>query len=207
MSTELDHIVFVHGWGCGPDFWDDMAALFPQARISRVNLGFCGGVETELSDGPAVYITHSLGTMWALKHASARMRALIAINGFGCFKPFSTDEVLYSMAEGVRTRPAQQMKAFLRSADIRSYVDADAWNVPALEQGLENLSSWDERTILKDLSCPVLSLAGERDRICDVDVMREAWCGYDLRVCEDAGHGLPQSHPQWCAQHVQEFLS
>lgn len=72
------HYVFVHGWGTDPDFWERLRPHFPEKQSHFLNLGFIGPdkrIENHKapSDSKRVYITHSLGTLWALKNTRAHM--------------------------------------------------------------------------------------------------------------------------------------
>lgn len=202
------HLVFVHGWGLGPAFWDDLSALFPNSLKSFIDLGFTGSVPScVLPSEPATYITHSLGTLWALKNAAPRMEALIAINGFAYFAPFTPKSALLQMKKNLRQNPEQQMKEFCQAADIQRKTDpASAFNIPRLQEGLDHLINQDERQTLQTLDSRILSLAGARDNILPLEVMKQEWAGYNLKIHEEAGHALPQSHPQWCAEQIEAFL-
>ncbi len=197
--------VFVHGWGMDPGFWDGLIDCLPEIETHKVDLGFVGAsnMPSYDSSGSAIYITHSLGTMWALQNHFPHIDALISMNGFGCFKSFSDARVLKTMKMRLQRDPQAQMKEFWTNCDLPSN---DHLNVPNLQEGLEWLDSWDLREELAALTCPVLSLAGDNDPILPIDAMKEAWAAFDLRVCEGGRHALPISHAQWCAEHVQEFI-
>ena len=199
-------IIFVHGWGMGPAFWDGLRARLPEVKATAVDLGFIG--ERQSSDATAecnsvIYITNSLGTMWAWKNHSHDMRGLIVINGFSCFQHFAEERTLQVMKTRLQKNPEKQMRDFWETSGLPP---SDDLNVQRLKEGLEWLASWDVKETLNSLTCPVLSLAGANDPILPIELMKEEWAGYDMRICEGEGHGLPLSHPDWCANHIKDFI-
>lgn len=199
------NLIFVHGWGCIPDFWDDLARELSASHEQRINLRFLdeGDIEAATHDLPAIYITHSLGTMWALKHRLEDISALISINGFACFKDLSDERTLKSMKINLKRNAPQQMAAFWRQAGLPQ---SNSLNIPRLKEGLEWLMTWDYCQELNALTCPILSLIGEEDKIAPFDPMQQHWYGYDIKTCTDGGHALPATHTQWCAKHIRTFI-
>ncbi len=199
-------IIFVHGWGMGPAFWGGIRAGLPEIQATTIDLEFIGTKQASTAATarePAIYITHSLGTMWALKNHHHDMKALISINGFSCFQNFADERTLQTMKARLKRAPEKQMDLFWKSSDLPACGDL---NVQKLEDGLEWLSSWDVKKELRNLTCPVMSLAGSNDSILPLDLMKEEWTGFDLRVHEDAGHALPLSNPDWCVNHIKDFI-
>lgn len=201
-------VVLVHGWGCGPDFWAGMSGFFPQNSVFCVDLGFVGreGFDHEKTEFPAVYITHSLGTLWALKYRRESMAALIAINGFPWFRPFASLRTLDTMKRRLIRDPAAQMHEFYAMCGIGGAPPASALDAGKLEEGLDWLGAWDEREILSSLNVPVLCLAGDSDPLLPLEEMKKLWHGFPLCVKEGGGHALPQTHCEWCARTIQGFL-
>ena len=199
-------IVFVHGWGMAPDFWNALIKQLPEIKTQTIDLGFVGTSQTPQKqiDHPAIYVTHSLGTMWALKHHHADMKALIAINGFACFQSFTDAKTLRAMKARIKREPQSQMNDFW---DMCNLPKSDDINPAKLAEGLEWLSSWDAGDALKTLECPVLSLAGSNDPILSMPQMKQEWGGYDLRICEGAGHALPITDTQWCVEQIKAFVN
>ncbi len=193
--------VFVHGWGTAPNFWDGVIAALPNCDAYRVNLGFINDASDVVGGdpAPAIYVTHSLGTMWALRHRSRDMAGLVAINGFADFRPFTNARVLRAMALRLNKAPKAQMRDFWQAAELP---ESDVLNIAKLSEGLEWLSTWDLRDRLRMLDCPVMALGGERDAILPINIMRREWDGFDPSLQEDGGHALPLTHPQWCADHI-----
>ncbi len=131
-------IVFVHGWGLGPDFWDEMTPLFPEYECAFVDFGFVGKEDLSAA-GPAVYVTHSLGTLWALKNCSEHMSALVAINGFGSFRRFATKENLAELKESLLKDPAAHMKGFWESIGVNILHNA----IPVEDDAINAVSTVD----------------------------------------------------------------
>ena len=103
-----------------------------------LNLGYRGAKLERSPYERAVYVTHSLGTMWALRHHARHMDALIVINGFHSFKDFTDPRILRAMKTRLQKNPDEQMKDFFERADIEAdYKNLDTKN---LKQGLEYLS-------------------------------------------------------------------
>lgn len=202
MSSQF---VFVHGWGMSPNFWDPLIGCLPEAEMYKVDLGFIGEQQSLSGDAAedAVYVTHSLGTVWALKNRPANIKALVAINGFGCFKNFADERVLRAMKTRLKKYPKAQMRDFWEMSDLPA---SDNLNVERLKEGLEWLASWDFVQMLTTLKCPVLALAGCEDPILPMTEMKKEWDGFDLHLREGGSHALPVSDPQWCANHIKEFL-
>ena len=201
MSSQF---VFVHGWGTAPGFWDDLIGHLPHIKARCVDLGFVGGQQEFLNDisEPSIYVTHSLGTMWALKHRHGDMKALIAINGFPCFKNFADERALRAMKLRLVREPEAQMKDFWEMCGLPFRGDL---NIEYLKEGLAWLSSWDMSAELKALQCPVLSLAGGADPLLPVEIMKKTWPDFDLHISENGGHALPLTDTKWCAERIEAF--
>ena len=108
------------------------------------------------------------------------------------------------MKLGLSKNPKAQMRSFYKMADM-AYEDKD-WNVARMSEGLDWLGSWDMSQELNKLSCPVLSLIGAKDRIVPLEAAQQQWQGRELKVCEDGAHNLPQTHTQWCASYIEDFI-
>ncbi len=207
-------IVFVHGWGENSCIWEGLTQHLPEYNHHFIDLGFIGkknDSSLKTSD-PAIFVTHSLGSLWVLKHIPPeKISALAAINGFGRFTDFVSNETLEIMAKSLQRNMFLQMKAFWKNCNfpenMRQLYEANL-NKSALSQGLSWLGSWDEYIKLQDLktkNIPVLSLGGQEDLILPPDIMHKHWSdlGYDVVMNEQAGHALPLTHPQWCAGQIK----
>jgi pimeloyl-[acyl-carrier protein] methyl ester esterase len=82
-------------------------------------------------------------------------------------------------------------------------------NADALRAGLELLRTTDLRDRLGKITCPVLLLAGERDKLVPVSAMRaagELFHAAQLQVIDGAGHAPFIAQPGQVARQVTEFL-
>ncbi len=191
--------------------WNELSQHIPTADKTFIDLGFTGTKpQTHIpSYKPAIYITHSLGTLWALKHQHASMDALIAINGFSSFKSFSDERTLQMMQKRLKTTPIRQMKAFWKTCSIPQNIQNTldpTLNIDRLHTGLDWLADWDETARLQTLSVPILALAGQKDLVLPIDMMKKEWHANTLEIQSAAGHALPLSHPEWCEQKIKEFI-
>lgn len=197
-------LVLVHGWGCAPSFWDTLAPHFSETPQHRINLGFVGDAEMECPEG--VYITHSLGTMWALRHARGNIKALISINGFCTFRPFAPKKVLAAMQARLQDDPEGQMRDFWAACGLTHKPDLSSLNREKLARGLDWLAKWDETEALHSLSAPVLSVMAGDDRILPLEAMQKMWQDFTVCASEDGGHALPQTKAAGCAGAIKDFL-
>lgn len=201
--------IFVHGWGMNAQIWSQVAAGFPDDDIYCPELGFVGGIHAHDTCGKAVYVTHSLGTMWALKHHAPDMKALIVINGFTCFHPFTPERILRTMQKRLARNPAAQMHSFWDSCglpeEMQNNLDG-ALNTDRLQGGLEWLIDWDMADALQALAVPILSLSGRDDLVLPHEKMQVQWAGFDLQTHGQGGHILPLSHPDWCVDKIKGFM-
>ncbi len=199
--------VFVHGWGMPPSFWDSLIDCLPEIKAIKINLGFIGEERefSEQSFQPSIYITHSLGTVWALKNRYPAIKALISINGFGCFKNFICARTLLAMKARLKRNPVPQMGEFWEMCGIPGGND-HSLNLDKLQKGLEWLASWDAGKELKFLGHPVLSLAGREDLILPVDTMKQEWDSFEMHIRKGGGHALPLTDPEWCVEKIKDFL-
>ncbi len=193
-------IVFVHGWGLAPDFWEPLVARFPDADITYVDLGFHDPPNLAVPDDKALYITHSLGTLWALEHCADKMSALVTINGFTCFSDFTDPRILQAMQKGLARNPEIQMQQFFKAADLKA--STDNLNTTRLKEGLDWLAHKDMRHAL---TMPYLALLGAQDPIAPLKALQKQW--QNLIICENGGHALPQTHTDWCAKHITDWLN
>lgn len=185
--------------------WSALSTRLNYHECTALNLGYRGVPELTLPAAKAIYITHSLGTMWALENHAEHMAALITINGFHSFKSFADPRALRAMKTRLAKDPEQQMQEFFKEADIEaSPKGLDSQN---LMRGLDTLSEGDNTATLKSITCPVLALIGESDQIVPIEAAQKQWLGYDLKICEKGGHALPVTHTNWCAEQIEKFLS
>ena len=191
--------------------WDSIKISLPKEHVHTIDVGFVGDKKNVNipSDKPAIYITHSLGTLWALKHHISDMDALIAINGFPYFPSFVDTRTLQTMQKRLARNPSIQMKSFWTRCgmkeDLQNELD-QALNTDRLQDGLEWLINWDVREELSALSIPVLALGGDKDLILPLENMKQEWADFNSKIKDNGDHVLPLSAPKWCMSKIEEFL-
>ena len=199
MRTQF---TFIHGWGMDSGIWDKLAKYFPSEQSHFVDLWFIGAEHTP-PNNPSIYITHSLGTLWALKYHTPNINALIAINSFTNFTNFVDERILLTMQKQLRRNPQALMNEFWQNIGLENPLDQNL-NIDKLREGLDWLINWNEKA---ELNAPILSLAGKQDSLLPITQTKKEWAGTNLEVKEDGGHILPLSHPEWCADKIKGFLS
>ena len=195
-------IVFVHGWGGDALYWRSLAAHFQSDECAFIELGFTGR-EQKISApfDQALYITHSLGTMWALENHAAHMMGLVAINGFACFSAFTEEKTLEAMRKGLKRNAKAQMKSFYRAACMPP---ASALDEERLAQGLDWLSQGDARTALQSIGAPAIALSAEDDKIVPLEATKSQFA--QVEVAKQGGHNLTQNKTPWCARAIKKFM-
>lgn len=201
-------LVFVHGWGFHAGVWERTAPRLAHYDPVFLDLGFVRNGPRAVGYFPenAVYVGHSFGVLWLLKHGPRRMRALVSVAGFDCFHAFADAHAIAAMQSGMERNPEAQLKAFWRSCGTGVFADPEATDIATLKAGLDWLARWDERDAHRALDCPVLALASEDDVVVPYQASREMWADADLRTCRTGGHGLPLTEPEWCAEQIESFL-
>jgi len=212
MSVEL---VFIHGWGFDANFWNPLAALLPQFRQSRADLGFFGAPAEDIKSktGTRVLIGHSLGFLHGLR-SQRDWDGWIAINGFlrfasstrnGCVVPQS----LRAMRVALQSDPAKARRDFYQLIGAQPAI-AGAPDLARLTAGLDELRDLDGNDILSSLDIPGLALAGRLDPLVPPAVSEELGQkaqGGGLAVHDEAGHLLPETEPSWCARLISQFVA
>ncbi len=212
------NLTFIHGWGMDNRVWGKLLTHFPEEKIRFINLCFTNNiipskVEGSLHslsvgrDDKAIYITHSLGTMWALKHHYHDMAGLITINGFTNFTDFIDKRILRSMQKHLKRNPNILMNEFWDNISLPSDLRSDNLNIDRLYEGLEWLINWDVEPELKALQVPILSLAGNKDPLLSNKMLEKQLLSTNININENGGHILPLTHPEWCANKIKEFIS
>ena len=210
----MKNLVFVHGWAFDANFWTPLqsrieAIYKDQISVTIADLGFLQDTQNIPFAQDAVYITHSLGTMWALKKRHESIKALIAINGFTQFSEFVGKNVLRAMKMRLNKTPHEQIGDFQKLCGLKNNIDITNINTPRLNEGLEWLEHWACSKELKALNVPVKVLAGEHDRICALSNMDKHWAeqGHNIELCPKGDHILPISQTQWCTEQIEAFLN
>ncbi len=200
------NFIFIHGWGMDSNVWGEMSEYFPKEQCHFVNLGFIGEEKITVPNNKNnIFITHSLGTMWALKYHADNMAGLVAINGFTNFKHFTPERTLLTMQKHLQRNHLRQMHDFWKMCDIDIYNNAENLNIDRLHEGLKWLINWDMGKEFSDLNIPTLSLIGDKDPLLPTVKMEKEWQKADIKIAENGGHILPLSHPKWCIDKIKDF--
>ncbi|GJM01732.1 MAG: hypothetical protein DHS20C08_02330 [Rhodomicrobium sp.] len=211
LDVELD-FVFIHGWGMDGQIFNRLSRSLKAEAPKTIELGFIKGGKTNWNypARPAIYITHSLGTLWLLREWRLRgvpsLGALISLNGFSCFTEFTDPRQLKLMQRGLAKNPAAQMSDFWRRAGGGFHRDAGGLNAERLSEGLTWLAEWDETKTLASLKCPVLALGSAMDAIVPVENFKATWQDHNTAIHETASHMLPLEAPEWCRDEILKFL-
>ena len=200
-------LLLVHGWGFDAGVWAPLRAALDGYETVAWDLGFFGGAaRPELPAGrDVVAVGHSFGVLWLLRHRPVAWRALVSVNGFGCFTQRE------DFPQGHAARPLQRMIAQLGAApgEVVAAFRARcgcAEAVPGvLEQdvlldGLRALAQWDERPAAVDLA-----LCGRADPLVPA-AMSEASFPAEVMRWHGGGHLLPLEDARWCAAQLRAFL-
>jgi len=194
-------LLLLHGWGFDASLWDGLAAAMPDWRLVRWDRGYFGEKAEPEVAGPFVAVGHSLGAM-LLADLLAHDVPLIAINGFD---RFSGDfGVPPRIVERMRTRFKEDPAAVV--TEFRDRCGAapppEAMDEERLSRDLALLAS---RHIASHPN-RILALHGEDDPILPASLRQTAFSGAERMSHPEAGHLLPVTHPQWCAQQIEAFL-
>lgn len=206
-------VVFIHGWGFHGGVWDALIPLLEDIGVEPVliDLGFLrGGPKGAAAiPGDALWIGHSFGVTWLLKHGTQPTRGLVSIAGFDCFHKHAPPEILPAMLEGLRRDPQAQMRQFWQICGLGDEGPGGALDTGTLRGGLQWLASWDTEAERCSLGAPILALASKDDPIVR-EPMTEAIWGEgeaDLRWRDSGGHMLPLTQAEWCAEQISDFIS
>jgi len=205
----MTNLVFVHGWGMGPDIWTPVIKHLPGHSPQRADLGFHGSKAIPLVNAPFV-ITHSLGLMWALTHLPRPWAGLIALNGFTRFSrqgdfPGIEPRLLARMKARLPEDTTGVVVEFLRRCGMND-PNIRGLDQEMLSQGLDWLKDWDLREQFSRLQCPVLAVAGTHDPIVTQGHTRASFTDIPLIMQQGAGHLLPLTHAEWVANRIQAAL-
>jgi len=210
MSLSL---LFCHGWGFDAGFWDPLAALLPEFAQVRDDAGYFGAPAAPRPQVPYCAVTHSLGTMRLLAAPPPGLAALIAIDGFDRFTAADAfPGVPRRLVERMIGAFAQVPDTVLADFRARCGTNAPFPSAAAscLEAGLVALRDEDRRAEAAALGVPILSLQGGRDAILPLALRETVFAGAGVvmrRTHPPAGHLLPISDPQWCAEAIRSFLA
>lgn len=219
-------LVFVHGWGCGPDIWEPVLKVLDLPSACVLDLGYFGASQSDTQQRldallhgpqPVLVVGHSLGFLWLLSRGDwPKGSRFLGINAFGRFaaeEDFSQGvppRMLARMQTGLQRDAAQVVNNFRARCGVGP-VTPDALCVPALQDGLTELMTLDARPVLARLAeepGAVKVLAGELDPIVSQDMTKTSFPpGVAIEWESEGGHMLPLTHPHVCAEAVRCMMS
>jgi len=213
-------LVFLHGWGFGPEIWSRWTEAFPNRPVALFDAGYFGPTQMTLPANPDGWfgVGHSLGFARLLA-LDVQWSGLIGLGAFLRFCPGSgrdsgtPAEVLDAMLTRLETDPADVLARFLRRCGLKgqpsSLPNPDGF--ARLHQDLLYLRDLDLGATPAQLGSapPVLLLHAADDRIAPVELAREAHGqlpGSRLHVFESGSHTLPLTRADECLALAGEFL-
>lgn len=203
---------FVHGWAFGASIWRPLAARLPELSATYADRGYFGGQDEPAPQEPAVWVTHSLGTLLTLKDMPHQCQALVAISGFDRFcagvdVAGVVPRVIDRMLGRFDDEPHQVVTTFREQCGWHERIGPIARE--SLRADLVSLREMDCRSQAAALAIPVLSLHGDNDPILPDALRRQSLHGipHAKHVQHPAaGHLLPFEDPDWCAAQISAFL-
>lgn len=208
-------VVFVHGWGYGPDLWKDIRERLVDEASEAVDLGFFAPPSMASGTKFRVAVGHSLGALWLLARAPFHFDRLVAINGF---PRFVADEAgptavpartLERMRKRFAESPAEVLADFrMRCGDTSS--PPATLRPEALAEGLGWLAGDDGRAKLAKRIDRTWALSATEDAIVPRAMTAEAFASLPedrMRWVEGGNHLLPLTHPAECAALIREALA
>lgn len=213
-------LVFLHGWGYGPETWDALARSLAPAPTALLNAGYFGPPLLSLPDGLPqdpegwVGVGHSLGFARLLE-MGLPVRGLVGIGGFlrFCRQPGKAAgtpaDTLDAMLSRLDAAPEDVLARFRRRCGHRgsSLDHLDAHGLARLRADLLRLRGLDLPAPGKRI--PTLLIHAQDDRIVPLDLAREALAllpNSRLELLPDGGHALPLTRSADCQRLIQEFL-
>lgn len=215
--------VFMHGWACGPEIWQPLQQMLGWREVITVDGGYFSDpsrvghtalpqVREQIGAQPILGIGHSLGFMQLVLAGPWPEGSLfIAINGFSRFASEADftcgvpSRILARMQAGLLRDAGQVVNNFRARCGLAAQ-EQKLFNIAALQAGLGTLEQGDIRPQLSIGTIPALGLAAEDDPIVPPDMTRAAFAGIEAIEWHDGGHMLPLTQPEFCAQHIQNFL-
>lgn len=219
-------LVFVHGWGCGPDIWEPVLEALDQPSACVLDLGYFGASQSDTQQRldavlrgpqPVLAVGHSLGFLWLLSRGGwPKGTRFLGINAFGRFaaeEGFSQGvplRMLTRMQTGLQRDAVQVVNNFRARCGVGP-VTPNALCVPALQDGLTELMTLDARPALARLAAvpgAVKVLAGELDPIVSPDMTQASFPpGVPVEWESEGGHMLPLTHLHVCAEAIRCMMS
>lgn len=209
-------LVFLHGWGYGPESWDGLATAFGKAPVVLLDAGYFGHRRMDVPENPGGWlgVGHSLGFARLLA-LDIPWRGLVGIGGFlrFCQKPGkdtgTPTDMLDAMLARLDAAPEEVLARFHKRCGHRiTPLPAPGKDgLARLRADLEHLRDLDQAAPSRPV--PTLLIQAQDDRIVPPDLAREALSrlpGARLELLDTGGHALPMTRAQDCQRLIQELL-
>lgn len=203
--------LFSHGWSFDAAIWDAVRARLPEARTAVIERGYLGATPSwpALPDG-YIAVGHSAGMLDLLQGRPVACAGLVAINGFARFShapdyPFGVPvRVLDRMLLRLAADPVATVTAFRNRCGSDGGF-AGLLRPDRLEQGLRALRDGDARAATALAGLRMLALAASHDPVVPQAMTVASFARHTIKWNDAAGHLLPATHPEWCADRLMEF--
>jgi len=204
-------LVFMHGWSFDASFWHPVCHALGQCDMTLLERGYSGARPfTTLPDQPFVLVTHSAGTLWALRHSLPQCRKIIAFNGFARFS--QADDFPQGLSIRVLTRMRTRLARTTNETVMQFRRQFTPFipcpphlDLPVLDEGLVELMEGDGRATAHSLGRSLMAIHGTDDELVS-GAMHEASFPDATRLIFEGGHLLPFTAPHQCAAIISNAL-
>ncbi|MCW4590060.1 alpha/beta hydrolase [Gluconacetobacter entanii] len=212
MSMTDMPLLFVHGWGFGPEIWAPIRRAASQRECLTLDFGyFSASPHMALPERPFMAVGHSLGALWLLSEMPEQCRGMVLLNGFARFAA-SED-----FPQGVPARLLTRMMRRLESAPdatVRDFRHQAGTDMPApgapqperLHEGLQMLLRLDARPLARSTDCPIYCVAGTGDAIAPPALTQASFPPGTTIDWQTGGHLLPLTHPDACLNVIDRMM-
>ncbi|WP_421780551.1 alpha/beta fold hydrolase [Kiloniella litopenaei] len=206
-------IVFVHGWGHGPDIWQSVVKLLgDDIAYDLVDLGFSGSENIPVGHYD-IAVGHSMGCMWLLSQSNITWEKLVFINGFSRFS--ASDDfpegvhprVMDRMLRKLLKSPVGVLQSFHQLCDPDSKTSYQGIKTPDLSKlvwGLTFLRDQDLRLNFPEESSYILA---DKDDQVVTEAMTVKLFESNSEWTEGKGHLLPLTDPVACSSVIKRAVS
>ncbi|WP_085904643.1 alpha/beta fold hydrolase [Kiloniella majae] len=206
-------VIFVHGWGYGPDIWQSVIKLLgSNITCDQVNLGFSGNERIPLGHYD-VAVGHSMGCQWLLSQDKITWEKSVFINGFSRFSACDDfpegvhPRVIERMLRKLTKAPADVLRSFHKLCDPQAITDYPVMETPDLSKltwGLNFLRDQDQRLNCAEKSSYIL--ADKDDQVVTEAMTVKLFKG-NSEWTEGKGHLLPLTDPGACCSVIKRAIA
>ncbi|WP_120495945.1 alpha/beta fold hydrolase [Kiloniella sp. EL199] len=206
-------VVFVHGWGYGPDIWQSVIRLLgPDISCDLVDLGF-SGTERIPAGHYDIAVGHSMGCQWLLSQTDIIWEKSVLINGFSRFSACDDfpegmhPRVIDRMLRKLPKAPVDVLRSFHQLCDPGGRTDYHAIETPDLSKliwGLNFLREQDQRLNFTEESSYILA---DKDDQVVTEAMTVKLFKSNSQWTEGKGHLLPLTDPVACHSVIKRAIT